>query len=266
MISFFSVYRYKKEKKDQQPVKQIDVDNNKVDEVENNCTPPKKKKPMKNNEKCKSPKKNSPETPVQWSNWRFSSSPAMECFKSPREESFEARLELPKKRWLREARMEQNIDTCRSLNQTRPTVLMRAGACSTPLSPPWTPEQGQVSTSTPKVAWTPEPSRVSISTPKVPWTPELGPVSTSTPKVPWTPEPSPVSTSTPKVPVIVPHITDLLTPPDSAHKSQVNQADLSFTWSSRGEEILACPLPCDEEVLPNHPLNLSQTASSTTYL
>lgn len=196
----------------------MDMDNSKVDEVENNCTPPKKKKLMKNNEKCKSPKKNSPETPVQWSNWRFSSSPAMENFKSPREESFEARLELPKKRWLREARMEQNIDTCRSLNQTRPTVLMRAGTGSTPLSPPWTPEQG------------------------------------------------PVSTSTPKVPVIVPHVTDLLTPPDSTHKSLMNQADLSFTWSSRVEEVLACPLPCDDEILPSHPLNLSQNASSSTFL
>lgn len=158
------VGRYKKEKKEQQPVKPLDSCKRRADEVENNvhCYPKKKKltkNTVKKQEIYKSPEK-VPETDFQWTNWAFN----VMTPESPKKK--EARLELPKKRWLREATMEQNMNNCRSLNQSRPTVLVRAGADSRPVSPPWTPSTpnpylGPSHTSTPLNLITP----VSICTP-----------------------------------------------------------------------------------------------------
>lgn len=199
-----------------------------ADEVENNiqCTPPKKKKPTKSQtkkeDKSKSPSKitSVAETTPQWSKWRLSPSTINESPRPTKMLLAEVRQELPKKRWLREATMEQKLDTCRTLNQSRPTVLVRAEP--QPMSPPWTPTS-------------PEPVAF------------------------------PICTSTPKVPVIVPQrlATNLLTPPDSAHKSQVLIADHSFVSFQRLDEELACPLPCDDDSFLNHPLNLSQNPASS---
>ncbi|XP_046682901.1 protein suppressor of hairy wing-like isoform X2 [Homalodisca vitripennis] len=218
--------RYKKEKKEQQPMKQTENGKTGVDEVENNihCTPPKKKRAIKNllkmEDKCKSPLKSLYSETSQWPvrvSPQCSTTP--ETPKPTKDNLLEMKQELPKKRWLRAAKMEEIMDSCRSLNQTRPTVLVRADP--RPMSPPWTP---------------------------------------STP----TPELTPSYTSTPKMPAVMPQrCISLITPPDSSRKSQTIEQELSFTTLHRLDEELACPLPCEDDTNFSYPLNLSQNPSSS---
>lgn len=138
-------------------MKLIENNGTRSDEAENTvlCTPPKKKRlqrsPLKKDEKCNAFFKSSPEeTVINWSNIKYGST-----YKSPDTLTFlkyrttELRQELPKKRWLREATMEQTLDNCRLMNQSRPTVLVRAEP--RPASPPWTPTTPE----TPRLSSTP---------------------------------------------------------------------------------------------------------------
>lgn len=144
-------FRYKKAKKDQQPINPVENDGTGSDEVENNvhCTPPKKKRLLKN-----SPKKEDQSRALLQNSYvncqlAICSTKTPETPTPMKYKMAESRQELPKKRWLREATMEQFIDNYQ-LNQSRPTVLVRAD--SRPLSPPWTPTtvETPIYTSTPK--------------------------------------------------------------------------------------------------------------------
>lgn len=159
-----------------------------------------------------------------WSSRPYLSS---ETPKPVKHEISECKLELPKKRWLREA----NLDTCRLMNQSRPTVLVRVDSC--PVSPPWTP----IHTSTPVVV----PPTRTPSNSMVP--PILTPDSTVPPIL--TP---PDSTVPP-----------LFTAPDSTDYLNISSDD-EYAFYLTADEELACPLPSEDETNISHPLNLSQNS------